>query len=202
MPALLIASHNPDKIGEIRDLLGDLRVELHSLRDFPELKPTVEDQDSLAGNAMKKALEGASHTGLLCLADDTGLFIRALNGEPGIFAARYAGDHCSYADNREKVLRLMQGVSDRRAEFRTCVALAAPDGVIACLEGVMPGSIATSERGENGFGYDSIFIPEHGKLSYAELDDRQKNAISHRARALQKALPMLKDILELQAQEV
>ena len=101
---------------------------------------------------------------------------------------------------------MVQRVADSAAKAgcaRICVVVGyQKESVIACLEGVMPGSIATSARGENGFGYDSIFIPEHGALRYAELDDRQKNAISHRARALQKALPLLKDILELQPQEV
>ena len=198
MPRLLIASQNPDKIGEIRDLLDGQEAQLLSLKDFPDLTATVEDQDTLAGNAGKKALEAARHTGLLCLADDTGLFIDALEGEPGVFAARYAGEHCSYKDNRDKVLRLLQNEKDRKAEFRTCVVLAAPDGIIAVKEGCMPGYIATAERGVNGFGYDSIFIPAGSDRTYAELSDSEKNAISHRALALRAILPVLKDIISSQ----
>lgn len=198
MLKLLIASNNPDKISEIRHLLADLEVELLSLRDFPKLPATVEDQDTIAGNAMKKALEAAQNAGLHCLADDTGFFIEALNGEPGVKAARFAGEHCSYKDNRDKALRLLLGEQDRRAEFRTCVALAAPDGIIALKEGTMPGSITTQERGENGFGYDSIFQPAESQKTYAEMSDPEKNEISHRARALSLMRPILADLISLQ----
>jgi len=196
MRKLLIASRNPDKVTELRELLPGTAVKLLSLLDLPDLPPTDEDQNTLHGNAAKKALEAARHTGLLCLADDTGLFIDALNGEPGIHAARFAGEHCSYKDNRDKVLSLLQGTNDRGAEFRTVAVLAAPDGVVAFTEGVMPGSISTEERGANGFGYDSIFIPDPGPRSYAEMTDAEKNALSHRARALADMLPILKDIIE------
>ncbi|MCB5247302.1 MAG: RdgB/HAM1 family non-canonical purine NTP pyrophosphatase [Candidatus Cloacimonetes bacterium] len=196
MLRLLIASRNPDKITEIRELLAGLEVELHSLLDFPELPPTLEDQPTLRANAAKKALEAAKHTGMLCLADDTGLFIDALDGQPGIFAARFAGEHCSYKDNRDKALLLLKGVADRRAEFRTCAVLAAPDGVVAFKEGVMPGAISTEERGENGFGYDSIFIPAPGNRSYAQMSDFEKNSLSHRARALEAMLPIIQEIIE------
>jgi XTP/dITP diphosphohydrolase len=197
MLTLLIASANPDKIAEIRDLLSGLPVKLLSLLDFPDLPQTDEDRDTIAGNAQKKALEAAQRTGHICLADDTGLFIDALDGAPGVFAARFAGEHCSYKDNREKALRLLTGMDDRKAEFRTCAALAASDGIIASLEGVMPGSMAYSEKGENGFGYDSIFIPEGYEVTYAEMTDTEKNAISHRGRALRKMLPVLQDIISI-----
>lgn len=202
MPRLLIATNNPDKLAEIAELLSGLGVELLSLRDFPQLASTVEDRDTLRGNAAKKALEAAQQTGLLCLADDTGLFIRALNDEPGVFAARYAGEHCSYKDNRDKVLRLLAGITDRRAEFRTCAVLAAPDGIVAIKEGIMPGRIASSERGSNGFGYDSIFELEPAGLTYAELADSEKNAVSHRALALDAMLPVLKEVFNIKSQEV
>ncbi len=197
MPSLLIASRNPDKIAEIRELLQGLAMEVHSLQDFPELPPTVEDQASLAANAAKKAQEAACHSGMLCLADDTGLFIDALDGQPGIFAARFAGENCSYKDNRDKTLRLLKGISNRRAEFRTCVVLAAPDGVVAVKMGVMPGAMAEEERGSNGFGYDSIFIPEPGERSYAEMTDAEKNTHSHRAKALEAMLPVLQAIIKM-----
>lgn len=195
---LLIASNNPDKITEIRDLLAGLEVELLSLQDFPELPATIEDRDTITGNAMKKALEAAQNTGLHSLADDTGFFIQALNGEPGVRAARFAGEHCSYKDNRDKALRLLKGVQDRQAEFKTCAVLAAPDGVIAIKEGIMPGSITTQERGANGFGYDSIFEPEKSGKTYAEMSDSEKNKVSHRARALSLMRPVLEDLISLQ----
>lgn len=197
MLKLLIASRNPDKITELRDLLCGLEIELVSLLDYPDLPPTDEDQNTLRGNAAKKALEAARHSGLLCLADDTGLFIDALEGQPGVFAARFAGEHCSYKDNRDKAMRLLTGITDRRAEFRTCAVLAASDGVIAFKEGVMPGTISEAERGENGFGYDSIFEPDPGGKTYAQMSDADKNSHSHRAKALQALLPILQEIIEL-----
>lgn len=198
MMRLLIASNNPDKVAEIRELLRGLDVQLLTLNDFPDFPPTIEDGETIRANAMKKALEAARFAGLPCLADDTGLFIKALNGEPGIYAARYAGPGCSYKDNREKVLRELEGVSDRQAEFRTCVSLAAPDGIVAFKEGVMPGSITLSESGANGFGYDSIFAPESAGKTYASMSEAEKNACSHRARALHMMLPILKEFISVQ----
>lgn len=194
MRDLLLASNNPDKLKELSELLTGVEIRLLSLRDFPDLAPPEEDQPTLAGNAAKKALCASRQTGRLSLADDTGLFIAALGGEPGIYAARFAGPACSYQDNRNKVLLLLKGLSDRQAEFRTCMALAAPDGVIALREGILPGLITTEERGSNGFGYDSIFIPTGCDRSYAEMSDAEKNSLSHRAKALGAILPVLLEI--------
>ncbi len=197
MQRLLLASNNPDKLSELRELLKATGVNLLSLSDFPELEPILEDQDTLAGNAAKKALEAARKAGLHCLADDTGLFIPALNDEPGVFAARYAGEGCSYRDNRLKVLRLLENATDRSARFVTCVALAAPDGIIAITEGRVEGRISVSERGNNGFGYDSIFEVDSTGRTYAEMADSEKNALSHRALALQKMLPILTELISI-----
>lgn len=192
---LLIASNNRDKLVELKSLLGALPYRLFCLQDFPELPATIEDRDTIAGNAMKKALEAAKGSGMLALADDTGLFIIALDSAPGVYAARYAGEQCSYADNRHKVLSLMQGISDRRASFRTAVALAAPDGIIAVVEGVVEGKITESERGASGFGYDSIFEVEG--LTYAEMDDDAKNRISHRGAAIARIIPILQNLINM-----
>ncbi|MBP7310415.1 MAG: RdgB/HAM1 family non-canonical purine NTP pyrophosphatase [Candidatus Cloacimonetes bacterium] len=192
---LLIASNNRDKLVELKSLLGALPYRLFCLQDFPELPATIEDRDTIAGNAMKKALEAAKGSGMLALADDTGLFIIALDNAPGVYAARYAGEQCSYADNRHKVLSLMQGISDRRASFRTAVALAAPDGIIAVVEGVVEGKITESERGASGFGYDSIFEVEG--LTYAEMDDDAKNRISHRGAAIARIIPILQNLINM-----
>jgi XTP/dITP diphosphohydrolase len=191
---LLIASNNPDKISELKALLASLPLKLHGLRDFPQLTATEEDQDTIAGNAMKKALEAAQGSGLICLADDTGLFINALNNAPGVYAARFAGENCSYADNRRKVLQLMQGIEDRRAEFRTAVALASPEGIITVVEGKVEGVITHEERGNSGFGYDSIFAVKG--TTYAEMEEAAKNGCSHRAEAIKAILPILAMILE------
>jgi len=189
---LLIASNNRDKLVELQSLLGQLPFQLYCLRDFPELPATLEDRDTISGNAMKKALEAAKGSGMMALADDTGLFIPVLDDAPGVFAARYAGEHCSYADNRHKVLTLMKGITDRRASFKTAVALAAPDGILAVVEGVVEGKITESERGDSGFGYDSIFEVEG--LTYAEMDEATKNRISHRGAAIARIMPILQRI--------
>ena len=163
MFTLLLASHNQDKAKELKALLSGMNIQLLTLNDFPNIVPTIEDQDTISANAMKKAFEASLKTGLVSLADDTGLFIKALNDKPGVYSARFAGEHCSYKDNRMKVLKLMEGITNRYAEFRTCVALSAPDGIISFKIGILEGNITTEERGTNGFGYDSIFMP----VSYA-----------------------------------
>ena len=193
MRDILIATHNPDKLKELEELVNPLKLRLHFLRELPEFHPTEEDQETLQKNAMKKALEAAKYSGLITLADDTGLFIEALNGAPGIMSARFAGNSCSYSDNRQKVLRLLQNIQIRKAYFKTAVALSAPDGIIAVTEGRLEGEITTEERGNNGFGYDSIFAV-NGK-TYAEMNADEKNHLSHRALAIKSIIPILQKII-------
>ncbi|HNZ88543.1 MAG: Non-canonical purine NTP pyrophosphatase [Candidatus Cloacimonetes bacterium ADurb.Bin003] len=190
---ILIATHNPDKLKELEELVNPLKLRLHFLRELPGFYPTEEDQETLQKNAMKKALEAAKYSGLITLADDTGLFIEALNGAPGIMSARFAGNSCSYSDNRQKVLRLLQNIQIRKAYFKTAVALSAPDGIIAVTEGRLEGEITTEERGNNGFGYDSIFAV-NGK-TYAEMNADEKNRLSHRALAIKSIIPILQKII-------
>ena len=135
---------------------------------------------------------------MLCVADDTGLFVDALDGAPGVFAARYAGEGCSYRDNRLKLLSELQGTTNRGARFATCVALAAPDGLLAIAEGSVAGIISTQERGDNGFGYDAVFEVGDTGLTYAQMDDSRKNLISHRGLALRNLLPVLGSLLALE----
>ncbi|HRU82726.1 MAG TPA: RdgB/HAM1 family non-canonical purine NTP pyrophosphatase [Candidatus Cloacimonas sp.] len=193
MRDILIATHNPDKLKELEELVNPLKLRLHFLRELPGFYPTEEDQETLQKNAMKKALEAAKYSGLITLADDTGLFIEALNGAPGIMSARFAGNSCSYSDNRQKVLRLLQNIQIRKAYFKTAVALSAPDGIIAVTEGRLEGEITTEERGNNGFGYDSIFAV-NGK-TYAEMNADEKNHLSHRALAIKSIIPILQKII-------
>ncbi|MDY0218079.1 MAG: RdgB/HAM1 family non-canonical purine NTP pyrophosphatase [Candidatus Cloacimonas acidaminovorans] len=193
MRDILIATHNPDKLKELEELVNPLKLRLHFLRELPGFYPTEEDQETLQKNAMKKALEAAKYSGLITLADDTGLFIEALNGAPGIMSARFAGNSCSYSDNRQKVLRLLQNIQIRKAYFKTAVALSAPDGIIAVTEGRLEGEITTEERGNNGFGYDSIFAV-NGK-TYAEMNADEKNRLSHRALAIKSIIPILQKII-------
>lgn len=190
---ILIATHNPDKLKELEELVNPLKLRLYFLRELPGFYPTEEDQETLQKNAMKKALEAAKYSGLITLADDTGLFIEALNGAPGIMSARFAGNSCSYSDNRQKVLRLLQNIQNRKAYFKTAVALSAPDGIIAVTEGRLEGEITTEERGNNGFGYDSIFAV-NGK-TYAEMNADEKNRLSHRALAIKSLIPILQKII-------
>lgn len=196
MFTLLLASHNQDKAKELKALLSGMNILLLTLNDFPTIVPTIEDQDTICANAMKKAFEASLKTGLVSLADDTGLFIKALNDKPGVYSARFAGEHCSYKDNRMKVLKLMEGITNRYAEFRTCVALSAPDGIISFKIGILEGNITTEERGTNGFGYDSIFMPLSFNKTYAEMTDTEKNSISHRAKAIEAIIPIIKELIE------
>jgi len=195
MFTLLLASHNQDKAKELKALLSGMNILLLTLNDFPTIVPTIEDQDTICANAMKKAFEASLKTGLVSLADDTGLFIKALNDKPGVYSARFAGEHCSYKDNRMKVLKLMEGINNRYAEFRTCVALSAPDGIISFKIGILEGNITTEERGTNGFGYDSIFMPLPFNKTYAEMTDTEKNSISHRAKAIEAIIPIIKELI-------
>lgn len=195
--ALFFSSRNSDKVRELREILLPYRIALHSMLEFVDCPETVEDQDSIYGNAIKKAIEGAKFTGMPALADDTGLFIAALGGSPGIFSARWAGEACSYRDNREKILQQMQGQEQREAFFETAVALADRSGLITVVSGKVRGTITESERGESGFGYDSIFEVEGLGKTYAEMNDEQKNRLSHRALATQTVLPMIKRILNI-----
>ena len=188
-PRLVCASANPDKVAEIRQILGTV-VEL--LPRPSELADVVEDADTLTGNARLKAVAICEATGEPALADDTGLEVEALGGAPGVHSARFAGENPSYEDNRVRLLREMEGETNRRAAFRTVAIVVRPDGTDTIAEGVCPGVITTSERGSGGFGYDSVFQPdEGGGATFAEMVTAEKNVISHRGRAFRALLDQL-----------
>jgi len=193
---LMIASKNKDKIAEIAELLSELEVELISAADFDEIPDVIEDKDTIEGNAIKKATEIAAHTGLLTMADDTGLFVKSLCGAPGVYSARYAGELASYKDNRDKMLVAMKSEEQREAYFQTVVALATPEKLVGICYGKVLGSITTKEIGAHGFGYDSIFLAEETGKTFAEMGSDEKHAISHRGRALEKFKPLLKTYLD------
>ncbi len=180
---IVVASANVDKVQEISDILGDN----YTLRLRPSSLPeTIEDCDTLKGNAVKKAQEVSQGTGYAALADDTGLFVAALNGQPGVYSARYAGDNVTYEQNVAKLLAEMQTADERSAYFKTVVAFVKPDGSQYVFEGQVDGVIATQPKGAYGFGYDSVFVPnESNGQSFAEMSSKEKNSISHRFRALQ-----------------
>lgn len=189
MMQLVCASANPDKVAEIQRLLDGVVELLPRPTHVPDV---VEDAGSLLGNARLKATALCAATGMPAVADDTGLEVDALDGAPGVDAAHYAGEGCTYAENRSKLLAEMAGVSDRRAAFKTIAIVAWPDGSELHVEGVCPGVITTEERGEVGFGYDSVFQPdEGGGATFAEMGVEAKNAISHRGRAFRGLLDAL-----------
>ena len=186
---LVCASANPDKVAEIRALLDGIVDLLPRPADVPDV---VEDADSLVGNARLKAAAIVAATGLPAVADDTGLEVDALGGAPGVYAARYAGEGCSYADTRSKLLREMADVDDRRARFRTVALVCWPDGSELHVEGVCSGVVTTEERGTIGFGYDAVFQPDEGDgATFAEMTPAAKHAISHRGRAFDALLNAL-----------
>lgn len=191
MQNLVIATHNPDKLKEMQILLADLPFQLVGMDAFAHLPPVEEDQPTILGNAAKKALQIAQATRMLCLADDTGLFIDCLNGLPGVHSARWAGEHCSYLDNRLKALEMLQNCDQRSASFRTIIALASPQGIIAFKEGRIDGEITHQELGTNGFGYDSIFLVKATGKTFAQMSDEAKNKLSHRALAIAAIMPIL-----------
>ena len=188
---LVCASANPDKVMEIAAILDGV-VDL--LPRPPGVPEVAEDADTLIGNARLKATAICAATGLPAVSDDTGLFVDAIGGAPGIFAARFAGEDATYADNRAKLLRELGDARNRKASFVSAVMVVWPDGHELAVEGVCEGTIATTELGDRGFGYDLVFIPDDGDgCSFAQMTDAEKNQISHRARALHALLAALRD---------
>lgn len=178
-PALVVASKNPDKIREVEAVLADLGLDIVGGLDWPDVEETG---GTLEENALLKARAVAAATGLPALADDTGLEVDALGGAPGVYAARYSGPAATYSSNVAKLLAEMTGVSERRAVFRTVIAVVDPGGDEWLAEGSLEGTIALAARGENGFGYDPVF--QVGERTLAEMTAEEKNSFSHRARAL------------------
>jgi XTP/dITP diphosphohydrolase len=185
---LVLATHNRHKAGEFQELLKGLDVILETLDSYPAVGEIVEDAGSLRGNALKKAREVFRHTGIPAMADDTGLEVHYLNDAPGVYSSRYAGSGATYADNVQKLLRNLRGVPPRRRSARFCCVLAfvPSEGAAEIAEGFCPGVITESPRGTNGFGYDPVFQPQGYRQTFAEMEASLKNAISHRARAMQE----------------
>ncbi len=188
---LVCASANPDKVSEIAAILDGLVDLMPRPVDVPEV---AEDADTLIGNARLKAAAICAATGMPAVSDDTGLFVDALGGAPGVYAARFAGEDATYADNRGKLLRELGTTDERAARFVSVVMVVWPDGRELVVEGVCAGVIAPTELGNRGFGYDSVFIPDDGDgRSFAQMSDVEKNAVSHRGRALRGLLAALRD---------
>lgn len=183
MLRVVCASANPHKVAEIFEIIREIAV-VDLLPRPCELADVVEDADTLAGNARLKAVAVCTATGMPALADDTGLEVDALNGRPGVFTARFAGVGATDEQNRKKLLQELGGTKNRAARFRTVALLRMPNGQEIVAEGVCEGSISDSERGERGFGYDSVFMPaaSNGR-TFAEMSIAEKHEVSHRGNA-------------------
>jgi len=187
---LCFATNNKNKLIEIQHKLGKA-YDIISLSDLGHTEDLSETQDTLEGNSLQKALFIHEKYQVDCFADDTGLLVDALHGQPGVNSARYAGNHRDSSANMELLLRNMSSISDRRARFITVITLILNEKVHA-FTGTVKGTITERARGHMGFGYDPVFIPEGLDKTFAELDLREKNAISHRSRAMEQLIVFLK----------
>ena len=188
---LVFATNNRHKLQEVRDIIGD-RVEVLSLADIDCHDDIPEIADTLQGNALIKARHIYEKYGLDCFADDTGLEVETLGGAPGVYSARYAGDECDSEANMQKLLENLTGKSNRNAQFRTVIALIVK-GEEMLFNGIVKGTIATEKKGDSGFGYDPVFIPEGCSESFAQMSSEMKNSMSHRFRATQQLGNYLKE---------
>lgn len=197
---VVLATRNQHKVAELRRILesADLDVDLVGTEEFPDLPDVAETGSTFAANALLKANDVAQRTGLIAIADDSGLCVDALNGMPGILSARWAGKHGDDAANLQLVLAQLADVPPNRrgAAFHCAAAVATPEGEERVVEGVLDGSLITELRGSNGFGYDPIFTPRGYVLTTAELTPDEKDAISHRGQAFRALAPVLADLLD------
>ena len=198
MREIVVATRNKDKIKEIRKILKNLNINILSLDCFRNIPKVVENEETFEENASKKARVVSRYTQRLTIADDSGLEVDALNGEPGVKSARFAGKEQDYAKNNSKLLKLLHGVplSKRKARFVCVISIAKNGKVLKVVKGTCSGKIGFKAKGKTGFGYDPLFIsPRHGK-TFAELGPNIKNRISHRYRALKKAKYAIKRLLD------
>lgn len=197
LPKIVMATRNKGKIKELEQLLADSKVQVLSLGDFPEIGPIEETGLTFQENARLKATIVAKATGLIALADDSGLEVDALDGAPGVYSARYAGEEGNDAANNAKLLQALAYVpaKQRTARFRSVIAIAKPNGECYFAEGTCEGSIGFELKGSNGFGYDPLFIVQGDGRTLAEYSLEEKNQISHRGKAFRKAKEILQQIL-------
>lgn len=199
MREIVVATRNKNKMLEICEILKDLNVRLISLKNYPMIRTIEEDGKSFDENAIKKAVTVARETRHLTMADDSGLEVDFLDGEPGVRSSRFAGDKAKMNENIAKLLKLLNGVplKNRKAAFRCSIAIADKDGLIKIVHGRCPGIIGFECKGTSGFGYDPLFIVPGYDKTFAELGADVKNRISHRARALAKAKEVIRERLKI-----
>lgn len=189
---LVFASNNKHKIQEIKQLLPET-FEIVSLEDIGCFEDIPETADTIEGNAILKADYVTQNYGLPCFADDSGLEVEALNGQPGVFSARYAGEQKNDEDNIQKLLTELQNHSNRKAQFKTVIALNL-NGKQHLFTGIIKGQIISEKRGINGFGYDPVFVAENSDKTFAELSSEEKNKVSHRAKAVKELIGFIVEV--------
>jgi XTP/dITP diphosphohydrolase len=181
---LVLATTNKNKVKEFQEMVGDFPIEIRSVADFGTIPECIEDGETFDDNAYKKALHTAKILGLPAIADDSGLVVEALDGAPGVYSARYAGENATDEENCQKLLKEMKGVKNRKAAFQCVLSIAVPSGPALTYEGRCEGSILEKKQGESGFGYDPLFYFEEFGKSFAECNSEEKNKVSHRGKAL------------------
>jgi XTP/dITP diphosphohydrolase len=191
---VFLATGNKKKIDEIKPLLKNY--EVLSIADGIEIPEVIEDRETFEENSQKKALEIAKFLNMVTVADDSGLMVDALDGEPGVYSARYAGENATDELNNEKLIESLKGIGNRKAKFVSVISLAKPNGEVYSFRGEVDGIIIDEPRGKNGFGYDPYFYYVAYGRTFAELDLSEKNGISHRARALSKMKNQINEILD------
>lgn len=186
---IVLGTKNADKRAELSRMLAGAGIEVLSMSDFPDCPEAEESGKTFLANAKIKAGKYARHTKMLTLADDSGLMVNCLNGKPGVYSARFAGENCSYADNNRKLLRLMKKVPAAKRKAKMVCVMALYDGrrFIGSVKGECLGWIVEKEKGKNGFGYDPVFMPDGFGRTFAELKPHEKSAVSHRGKALKAA---------------
>ena len=196
---IVLATRNRKKVEELMRMFAGYSIVFQTVDAFPGCPEVIEDGRSFRQNAVKKAVAIARYTGCLALADDSGLEVDALDGAPGVYSARYAGKDAIDGDNVKKLLKDMMGIDDpvsRTARFVCCIALALPDGRSKTFTGHVKGTIGKRPKGHNGFGYDPVFYPQGHERTFAEMEDTEKDDMSHRGRAMKKLYAYLKKMLD------
>jgi XTP/dITP diphosphohydrolase len=193
---IILATRNLHKVEEIKSILKNLNIKIIPMTSFDKYPKTIEDGKTLEENAAKKAIEAAKFFKKWTIADDSGLEVDYLNGTPGVYSARYAGENCSYEDSNNKLLAALSGVPQekRTAKLRTVIAISSPDEKVYLSEGKIFGIIGSQVMGIHGFGFDPLFYISEYEKTFSELSSEVKNSISHRAKALQKAKEIIKNL--------